>query len=1416
MKNNYKINDGNESFKDEDDDNSKIGTSTTYSRVSNHSGIDSVCSPSICSNSIADTNSNSADKEHPSSPIYVPAKVANEEQKLVKKSRMLVVIIISAVTVLLGYYGTASQRNKESNNFKSDFDNMADLIIEVSRSNIKNTFDSIEVFASMVSTIADNTNQRWPYVTIPNFAELASKQKSLSKAKSINLAVLVNPVQQRMWEKFSYLDMPIMYQDFVDFYHLNTTSTFLRDRSVPYIWTNNDDDDNDGNTKSAPSRVVYNKNNDNPMLIAWQTSPTDPSYFLNDSLDTNTNILYAQNEENIIDASHDSHEFLTVHDDSHDNSHDDSNDSHGQDSHDESHDGSRDSPDGFHDSHDDHDKLEDFRNAFYAMQKTLVPSVGLLHDSNQDGLHSQKILFPILGSKIENTDVMFLAATIWIEIDWEDYFINLMKSGEVKRFMQDNIIPAIDAVIVDECMHRSLTYRIVGKEAQFIGSGNLRDKNYDHMVIGDTIYGYYDNDNGNDDSNDSSRGGDNNNNNNEKIKILDSDLCIPELTIYLYPTKSFEESYRDSLFVVLVFSRLLILMGAICLVFFVYDRMVRMQQRKVMERVLRQDKIVSNMLPANIRDRLLQIDTEAENRNKNNGNHTNSNEIGAINMNIERADKHNKSGESLSEGSTGSNGDDYFGMFGSKPLAELYPSATIVFVDLSGFTKWSSTREPPQVFELLENIFRTWDKLAYRHGVFKIETVGDCYVAVAGLPDKREDHVVAIAKFARDVVAEMGAQLRKLEMSLGPDTTHLSVRIGIHSGKVTAGLLRGDKSRYQLFGDTVNFASRMQSTSKIGCIQASEASAQLLQEYGKSKWVKRRLDPIEIKGKAGLYNAYWIKPKSSARPTKSSPSLVARSATTQKSSRGAKVGDSDRTGSMHTINEIETSPSNKVNDFYDDKYIEEDNDIEQERREEEDTLDDSHSSFLDLDETVHDSLAEFENSNDLTKSERLVRWNVSILGDLLRQILAARVDNNDRDNRVARIVEAEKDIMMNGNGGGRASLVVPTAAKAASIDSSVQEQTGGTKRKMTVLEEFEEIIYLPQIGVEDFKKRKNPNLVQLPDKVEKQLQEFLTGIASMYRENYFHNFEHAAHVTASVRKLLSSIVRVDNSVVRGENDLKEFVTHSYGITSDPLTQFAVVLSAIIHDVDHPGVPNTQLVKEKTAESQYYKNKSVAEQRSVDLSWKLLMASKFSDLRACIYTTEEELRRFRQLVVNVVMATDIVDKELSAQRKARWAVAFSEEENSNSNAEEFKDQDDVVNGGEDQQSSLVINRKATIVLEHLIQASDVCHMMQHFEVYRDWNEHFFFELYAAYEAGRANEDPTDGWYNGEIGFYDFYVIPLAKKLDKCGVFGVSSHEYYDYATSNRNEWVSRGHEIVQEYVQKYEVYKQQKQEKQQHQ
>jgi len=318
----------------------------------------------------------------------------------------------------------------------------------------------------------------------------------------------------------------------------------------------------------------------------------------------------------------------------------------------------------------------------------------------------------------------------------------------------------------------------------------------------------------------------------------------------------------------------------------------------------------------------------------------------------------------------------------------------------------------------------------------------------------------------------------------------------------------------------------------------------------------------------------------------------------------------------------------------------------------------------------------------------------------------------------------------------------------------------------------------------------------------------------------------------AVHKLLNRIVTPDDVNYERNNAKKiaaDMHDYTFGITSDPLTHFAVVFSALIHDCDHPGVSNPQLSKENPPLGEKYKFTSVAEQNSVDLAWDLLMKPEFADLQNCIFDNRDEYVRFRQLVVNTVLATDIFDPELKALRNLRWDRAFHMDEvqkdlddtsttelslvsdtmefastpfSPNRTKASIRKQRDItyLKASLRKQRMLTsTNRKATIAIEHIIQASDVAHTMQHWNVYKKWNEMLFQEMYLAYKMDRSANDPSLGWYKGELWFFDNYVIPLAKKLDECGVFGVASDECLFNAIANRREWTSKGESVVEEML-----------------
>jgi len=683
----------------------------------------------------------------------------------------------------------------------------------------------------------------------------------------------------------------------------------------------------------------------------------------------------------------------------------------------------------------------------------------------------------------------------------------------------------------------------------------------------------------------------------------------------------------------------------------------------------------------------------------------------------------------------------------NKPLADLFLHTTIIFADIVGFTAWSSTREPSQVFLLLETIYNTFDELAKIRGVFKVETVGDCYVAVTGLPNPQKDHVIRMSLFACDCLTNLSILTRQLELKLGPGTSDLGIRIGLHSGPVTAGVLRGERARFQLFGDTVNVASRMESTGEKNKIQISNDTAKALIESRKSHWFTSRQGYVAAKGKGNL-QTHWLNIVDS-----SSDDGWYRT-TNGNSSTFDDDDDNDNDQSLFDkkiiISNTTTTTTTTTN-----------------RKRNVTTAANYTSSVI--------------NRNLNKKNYRLVDWNVDMLAKILRQIKYRRELTGTKSESVEQIKQIERN------------------------HSSIEA-------KKRPIDEIVEIIRLPEFKAQhtqsERKRKKNKEIInfdsiQLDDSVMLQLHEYIITISTMYRDNKFHNFEHASHVTLSVVKLLNRIVSQDNNTANSNiHDAKDLHDHTYGIASDPLTQFAVVLSALLHDVDHTGLPNNTLVSERYDVASYYRNKSVAEQNSVDVAWNLLMNDSFVDLRRAIYGTEAEFKRFRQLLAQTILATDIMDKKLKELRNLRWDNAFREEKEKqikSQNEQELQIAKGIDNNKQEESTRDDINRKATIVIEHLIQASDVAHTMQHWEVYLKWNARLFKEMYQAYERGLSETDPTDYWYQGEIDFFDFYIIPLAKKLADCGVFGVSSDEYMNYAQQNRAEWEAKGHSVVEDLI-----------------
>jgi hypothetical protein len=292
--------------------------------------------------------------------------------------------------------------------------------------------------------------------------------------------------------------------------------------------------------------------------------------------------------------------------------------------------------------------------------------------------------------------------------------------------------------------------------------------------------------------------------------------------------------------------------------------------------------------------------------------------------------------------------------------------------------------------------------------------------------------------------------------------------------------------------------------------------------------------------------------------------------------------------------------------------------------------------------------------------KRLIAWNVEVLLKLLKQVIAKR----------------------------------EASGKSGGWDDEPALETSDV-----VADEVVAIIDLPAFDPKTSKKFDEKS-IEVPPQVVQQLKEYVSAVALAYRSNPFNCLQHASHVTNAVTRLISRIAvpELDSSNMPVETDgsdyegiLAEYLhTQSYGIASDPLTQFSVVLAALIHAVDHRGIEDDALAKENPELAVKYNNRSITEQLSVEKAWKKLMEPDFENLRRMLYANIDEKKRFRQILVNCVMATDKFDEQAQARRKARWDKSF----------------------GPGSAVDTALNQKATCVIECLMQSADCFHYMQH--------------------------------------------------------------------------------------------------------
>jgi Adenylate and Guanylate cyclase catalytic domain len=223
---------------------------------------------------------------------------------------------------------------------------------------------------------------------------------------------------------------------------------------------------------------------------------------------------------------------------------------------------------------------------------------------------------------------------------------------------------------------------------------------------------------------------------------LDNTSC--PISIAVYPSKYYYDEYNTSLPITMTATVMLVFLFTVVM-FLIYDRLVENRQRLILQKELQSRSIVTSLFPKNVADRLLQNDHENDHS---------------------RMSNKNKLKTFLNPGDEDNNG-----YRAQEPIADLFPNTTVLFADIAGFTAWSSSREPSQVFLLLQGVYQAFDHIAKRRKVFKVETIGDSYVAVTGLPDPQANHAIIMARFATECIHKMVQVATELDSRLGPGTS---------------------------------------------------------------------------------------------------------------------------------------------------------------------------------------------------------------------------------------------------------------------------------------------------------------------------------------------------------------------------------------------------------------------------------------------------------------------------------------------------------------------------------------------------------------------------------------------------------------------------------------------------------------------
>ena len=664
---------------------------------------------------------------------------------------LLIMLLITAFVLSFAVYRIT--RQGENDQFRTRYKDNAMTVIDAFQANLEHTIGAMDNLGVSYSSHAQSTNSTWPFLTLPQFEIRGASSANLANSDFLAFAPLVTSETRSGWEKFVIENSGWMKEALAHEQAVLISHTHGRRRAAERDYVR---------SLQADGQTIVFQNHHGHQWVNFSQGFSDSIYCIAFVTDVNHH-EYFKEDKNATGPFFPVWQTTPVHEDlvnydvlTHDTFR---KDLRAALKHEQIVFGRLADVSDIHDPFHFLYHLPNARGA-HGQQGNQTAIADLAARTNHDdALQGQMeevtlpfgdplcmTFFPVFDNFI---GAKVLVGFIAANMYWSDFLVNLLPPGT------DSVI-----VVIDDNCGEAFTASVEGDVGFILGQGDLHDARFDYLeetfFFQDIVSGA-----GNGSLTYSGVG-------------LDAEYCQYRLSVY--PSAQMENQFqtnKPALYAALIVLTLFFTSG----LFILYDCIVQRRQKKVADKARQTAAVVHSLFPEVVRDRLLQQNQE----------HSSIPPRGRFTgLAHEEAEK------------------------GTAPIADLFPHTTIMFSDISGFTAWSSVREPPQVFVLLETIYSAFDALAKRRKVFKIETIGDSYVAATGLPEPQKLHAVIMAKFAFECIDVMNQKTRELEVTLGPDTSLLKMRFGLHSGAVTAGVLRGDRARFQLFGDTVNTASRME------------------------------------------------------------------------------------------------------------------------------------------------------------------------------------------------------------------------------------------------------------------------------------------------------------------------------------------------------------------------------------------------------------------------------------------------------------------------------------------------------------------------------------------------------------------------------------------------------------------------------